>query len=122
MVQEPGVPRPVKRRLLPRWLKLVLVVVILLFGLASLLWVVADVVTSAKLKELEAAMRAEGWPMSYAELARKPVPDEGNAALLYVRAYAGVRGSREKDLHELWNQVWEQCKELPAARWEALPA
>jgi hypothetical protein len=120
--QEPRIRRPAEARMLPRWLKLLLAVVALLFGLAGLVWVVADVVTRAKLKELQAEMRAEGWPMSYAELAPEPVPDEKNAALLYVRAYAGLRGPAEKEMHELWDQVWEQCKELPNARWEVLPA
>ncbi len=99
MADDPTVPRPAKKPLLPRWLKFLLMLLGFLFLVSALLWVIADISTRDALEAEIAELRAKGWPTSHEELHVKAVPDEENAALIYEQAFPLIT-------------------EVPAGRWD----
>ena len=86
MADDPTVPRPAKKPLLPRWLKFLLMLLGLLLAVAALLWVIADISTRDALEAEIAELRAQGWPVTLEDLQPHEVPPEENAALVYQQA------------------------------------
>ena len=62
-----------------------------LFGLGLIWLAVANAQANEKLEEKLAALKAAGEPISLAELARKPIPPETNAATFLNRAQDGMQ-------------------------------
>lgn len=62
-----------------------------------LVYVVADVTARWELEREIARLRAEGAPVTLAEVAPPPVPDSENAALLYERAFARLPRLERRD-------------------------
>ncbi len=87
MADDPTLPRPAKKPLLPRWLKFLLILVGTFFVLAAGAWVLLDIVTRQDLEATLAEIRALGWPTELEELYPEPIPDEENAALVYDQAW-----------------------------------
>ena len=95
MADDPTVPRPTKKPLLPRWLKFLLMLLGFLLAVAVLLWVIADISTRDALDAELAKLRAKGWPTEAGHLYPEPIPPSENAALIYGQAFAAFQGTDE---------------------------
>ena len=96
MADDPTLPRPAKKPLLPRWVKFLLMLLGFLVGVAVLLWVIADISTRDSLEAEIAKLRAKGYPTTLEDLRRPEVPPEENAALVYEQAFAQLQPLDDK--------------------------
>ncbi len=115
MTNEGGVVTAKKQPLLPRWLKIVLILVGTLLFLAASAWVLLDIVTRQDLRAALAETRALGWPTEIDELYPEPIPDEENAALLYQQAFGQLALTNDEDERicdvdslETWSALTEE--------------
>ncbi len=88
MTNEVGVVTPKKQPLLPRWLKVLLIVLGLPLLLAVLIWTALDIITRQDLKRAQEEVAQRGWPLTLGELYPDPIPDGNNAALIYQQAFS----------------------------------
>ena len=79
-------------------------VVILLLVNAWFVWT-----TDARLEAQLAAIRQAGDPLTLADLARKPIPPEQNAAT-YLRRAEADRAAMEKELEPYWQWSGRNAK------------
>ena len=88
MTNEVGVVIREKEPLLPRWLKVLLIVLGLPLLLAVLIWTALDMITRQDLRRAQEEVAQRGWPLTLGELYPEPIPDGHNAALIYQQAFS----------------------------------
>jgi hypothetical protein len=81
---------------LPKRLKYTLLIVGALVGVGLIAAAAADSDASARLERKMAELRAAGQPLSLAELARKPIPPETNAATYLARAKSDLQAIQKE--------------------------
>jgi len=74
--------------------------VIAILLIANAIWVWR---TGSRLEEKLAALRAEGEPLSLADLARKPIPPETNAAVFLRRARSDLEAINNNELFDVYS-------------------
>ncbi|MBU1767099.1 MAG: hypothetical protein KJ648_03215, partial [Candidatus Omnitrophica bacterium] len=97
-----------------------------IFGILIGIYIILDITFSIQLKNKIAELKAQGRPITIAEIIPPPVPDEENAAILYNKVFALMKyeegnnlkklSTIEKELKSLYDiSQWtdEQRKEIP---------
>ncbi len=106
-MNEVGVVTAKKQPLLPRWLKLLLILVGTFFFLAAGAWVLLDIVTRQDLRAALAELRAQGWPTTLEDLERPEIEPAENAAVVYEQAF-GIMVKPDQDTqHVIWGFHWD---------------
>ena len=101
MMNEGGVRMGEKEPLLPRWAKVLLIILgLLIFGVGGT-WLVLDITTRDALEAELAQVRAKGWPTEAEDLYPESIPASENAALVYGQAFASFQGTEED-----WSLIW----------------